>query len=112
MKKKLKIILETDSQRMHVKDAPKSRKRVLKEYSGFEELNDYKNVDNLERSQNMYSAFYGGVDPRRRGEMAAGGMVKEDDTKMSNLSEKFIHREYPQFGYNSSPYIDDTMIKD
>jgi hypothetical protein len=54
--------------------------------------------------------YYAGIDPRRRKEMADAGMAKEDHRAIANLSPEFIHREYPRFGFYSTPYIDDTML--
>lgn len=51
-----------------------------------------------------------GIDPRRRQEMADGGMVREDDRAMANLSEKAIHHEYPKLPYYSTPY-NDALVK-
>lgn len=45
-------------------------------------------------------------DPRRRQELADGGMVREDQNAMANLSTRAVHHEYPRLGYYSSPYID------
>lgn len=45
-------------------------------------------------------------DPRRRQELADGGMVREDQRAMANLSPRAIHHEYPRLQYYSSPYID------
>lgn len=45
-------------------------------------------------------------DPRRRQELADGGMVREDRNAMANLSNRAIHHEYPRLQYYSSPYID------
>lgn len=45
-------------------------------------------------------------DPRRRQELADGGMVREDQAAMANLPRQAIHHEYPRLGYYSSPYID------
>jgi hypothetical protein len=61
-----------------------------------------------DRVEEMYSSFYAGLDPRRRQEVADGGMVKEDKGAMANLSNKPVHREYPPAGYYSSPYLDDS----
>jgi hypothetical protein len=44
-------------------------------------------------------------DPRRRQELADGGMVREDQNAMANLSPRAIHHEYPRLPYYSSPYI-------
>jgi hypothetical protein len=52
------------------------------------------------------------VDPRRRQELADGGMVREDRGAMANLSPKAISHEYPRLGYYSNPYIDSlTRVK-
>jgi hypothetical protein len=64
-----------------------------------------------ERVEDMYSAFYGGIDPRRRQEMADGGMVKEDINAMANLSPRFIHQEYAAHPYYSNPFIDDSVME-
>ncbi|MGA8764229.1 MAG: hypothetical protein WB562_15280 [Candidatus Sulfotelmatobacter sp.] len=45
------------------------------------------------------------VDPRRRQELADGGMVREDRKSMANLSNTAIHHEYPRLKYYSTPYI-------
>jgi len=45
-------------------------------------------------------------DPRRRQELADGGMVREDQAAMANLPRQAVHHEYPRLGYYSSPYID------
>lgn len=64
-----------------------------------------------ERIRGMMSEFYQGVDPRRREEIANGGMVQEDNKAMANLSERFIHREYPRFSFWSTPY-NDAILQD
>lgn len=51
-----------------------------------------------------------GIDPRRRQEMADGGMVREDQRAMSNLSPKAIHHEYPKLPFYSTPY-NDALVK-
>ncbi len=53
------------------------------------------------RAQQVENFFWKGVDPRRRIEIAEGGMVKEDRRAMANLSETPIHREYPDRALNS-----------
>lgn len=61
------------------------------------------------RTRDMDNEFYAGADPRRRQEMAEGGMIREDHQSMANLPRQAIHTEYPQAGYYSTPYIDDTV---
>ncbi len=63
----------------------------------------------FERLKNMQNEFYAGIDPRRRVELAEGGMVREDQSAMANLPRKAIHCEYPQASFYQSPYIDDTV---
>jgi len=53
------------------------------------------------RAQQLDNFFWKCVDPRRRIEMAEGGMVREDQRAMANLSETPIHREYPDRSLNS-----------
>lgn len=55
------------------------------------------------------SDFYAGIDPRRRFELASGGMVREDRNAIANLSNTPIHREMVNDGYYSTPYIDDAV---
>lgn len=92
------------------KSRPINRRESLDVYGNMEdksEMHSNRAYDNIE---SMYSAFYAGVDPRRRREMAAGGMVKEDRNAMANLSNTPVHREYPPAGYfNQNPYIDDSV---
>jgi hypothetical protein len=49
-------------------------------------------------------------DPRRRQELADGGMVREDERAMANLPRQAVHHEYPRLGYYSSPYIDSLAV--
>ena len=64
--------------------------------------------DMLARIKNMQNAFYAGLDPRRRKEVADSGMIQEDHRAMSNLPENFTHTEYPtrKTAFYSDPYID------
>lgn len=57
----------------------------------------------------MENEFYAGVDPRRKIELAEGGMVREDRNAMANLPRQAIHCEYPQAPFYNSQYIDDTV---
>lgn len=38
--------------------------------------------------------FYAHVDPRRRQEIADARMIREDHSKIANLSEKAIHQQF------------------
>lgn len=76
----------------------------------------YKNEEaneraNFERAQSAASAFYAGIDPRRRVEIADAGMVQEDPGAIANLPTRFIHTEYPRFGFKTRPYIDDSELE-
>lgn len=99
----------TNDRKLHSKVRAKSRNQVEDVYSNMEIKRDLHNQFMYDRVQSMYSSFYGGLDPRRRNEMADAGMVKEDRNAMSNLSGEPVHREYPRAGYYSNPYIDDSM---
>jgi len=68
--------------------------------------------EDYERIENMKSAFYGGIDPRRRQELSDGGMIEEDPKAMANLPRMARHMEYPSAGYYTTPYIDDTVDND
>ncbi len=61
------------------------------------------------RLKDTENEFYQGVDPRRRKEIADGGMVREDHTAMSNLPRQAIHCEYPGASYYESNYMDTSV---
>lgn len=86
-----------------------NREEAMKVYGVVEEKSQAYSNRAFDRVEEMYSSFYAGLDPRRRQEMADGGMAKEDRAAMANLSEKAIHRQYPPAGYYSTPYIDDSV---
>ncbi len=81
-------------------------RNVYEEMYNIQQRNDQRA---FERLKNMENEFYAGVDPRRRQEMADGGMVREDHVAMSNLPRQAIHCEYPQSYYYGTPYLDDTI---
>ncbi|HLT41514.1 MAG TPA: hypothetical protein VKZ95_02330 [Sphingobacteriaceae bacterium] len=82
-----------------------SRPGIKKRYRNSDILADEYNNRAIGRVIDMYSPFYAGIDPRRRQEMADGGMVKEDPAAMANLSSEFIHAQYPRVPYYSNPFI-------
>lgn len=86
-----------------------SRDEALSVYPVVETKSEQYSQRAYDRVEEMYSSFYAGLDPRRRQEMADGGMVKEDRKSIANLSEKFVHREYPSQPYYANPYLDDTV---
>ena len=85
------------------------RDESRKVYANLEDKGEMRSFMAFDRVEEMYSAFYAGLDPRRKQEMADGGMVKEDRNAMANLSPTPISREYPPAAFWSSPYIDDSV---
>ncbi len=85
------------------------RYEIREEYEKMYENEQRRNERAFARTRNMENEFYAGLDPRRRQEMADGGMVREDHQAMSNLPRQAIHCEYPQSYYYQTPYIDDTI---
>lgn len=57
---------------------------------------------NYELERMAAAAFMAEVDPRRRGELADGGMVREDRVAMANLPRQAIHCEYPAPGFEDA----------
>ena len=85
------------------------RHEVRAEYDEMYKLEQRRDQRAFNRTRDMENEFYAGVDPRRRQEVAEGGIVKEDLNAMANLPRQAIHHEYPQAGYYASQYIDDTV---
>ncbi len=85
------------------------RFEIREEYKNMYDNEQRRNERAFARVRNMENEFYAGVDPRRRQEMADGGMVREDHVAMSNLPRQAIHCEYPQSYYYGTPYLDDTI---
>jgi hypothetical protein len=90
----------------------RSRNQVLDTYRGSEFKQNIKNDFSYDRVEELYSSFYAGLDPRRRTEMADGGMVSEDRNAMANLSNTGFQKEYPRAGYYTNPYIQDSVEKE
>jgi len=78
-------------------------------YDKMNRLHQQRDQRAFQSIREMENEFYAGVDPRRRQELADAGMVREDHSQMANLPRQAIHHEYPQAGYYSTPYIDDTL---
>jgi hypothetical protein len=99
--------------RSNIKDAERikaSPRRYIRDIdSDMHVLNEEYTNRAMRRVESMRNAFYGGIDPRRRQEAADGGMVREDNNAMANLSEQFVHREYPRVPYYANPFIDDAI---
>jgi len=83
-----------------------SRPEIEKNYQGNLTNEEQYNQELFAQTRNMQSAFYSGVDPRRRVEMADAAMVQEDPNAVANLSSRFIHREYPRQGFSANPFLD------
>lgn len=75
-------------------------------YREIYELEQRRDQRDFERTKEMENEFFAGVDPRRRSELAQGGMVREDHKAMANLPKQAIHCEYPQAGFYETPYLD------
>lgn len=88
-------------------ERPVNRREIEKRYAEmYKKLqrHDEMAVDMVEDAR---SRFYAGLDPRRRQEVADAGMVQEDPHAIANLSPRFIHREYSNEGFYSTPFLDD-----
>lgn len=85
------------------------RHEVRQEYENIYQIEQERDQRAFERIKEMRGEFYGGIDPRRRKEIADGGMVKEDQKAMANLPRQAIHCEYPQAPFYQSPYIDNAV---
>lgn len=59
---------------------------------------------NYELDRALSAAFFAQVDPRRRPDLADGGMVREDRAAMANLPRQAIHCEYPAPGFKPTRY--------
>jgi len=85
------------------------RKMARVDYQDFYDMDVRLSAMNLQRARDMNSCFFAGVDPRKHKEMADGGLVKEDRNAMANLPMQAVHHEYPRFGYDTGPFIDDSV---
>ena len=82
------------------------RKQVEEDYSAFNRDEARAIRHAYERSRQIGGEFGGGLDPRRRQEVADAGMIREDHTQMANLPRQAQHHEFEQNGYAMNPYID------
>lgn len=87
-----------------------TRKQTRQTYDDFKNIRQSVSVEQLAHMRAMQNAFFAGVDPRRRRELADSGMVHEDHTAMANLSPVGYQKEYPKdgTGFVFTPYLDDT----
>lgn len=56
-----------------------------------------------------YSDAYAGYDDRRRQELEDSMMIKEDRSKIANLPQEVMIKEYPQSPYYAQPKLNDTV---
>jgi hypothetical protein len=54
-------------------------------------------------------AFRQAIDPRRRPEISDSQLVKEDHTKMSNLSERAIHKQWTPGRYSPHYWMESEV---
>jgi hypothetical protein len=85
------------------------RHEIRAEYAAVYQNEQRRNERAFARVRDMENEFYAGLDPRRKQEMADGGMVREDLKAMANLPRQAIHCEYPQSYYYATPYLDDSI---
>ena len=90
----------------------RSRKQSRETYDIYAQKDALISDMNCDRVQQAYSRFYAGIDPRRKKEMAEGGMIQEDRQAMSNLPQQGFQRHYPRAGYYTNPYIQDSELTD
>ena len=95
--------------KLHRPARAKNRAEARDVYHNYEMKRDSSNQFNYDRVKELENKFYGGIDPRRRGEMADAGMIHEDQRAMSNLPEKGYQQEYPRSGFEGHPFIDDSI---
>lgn len=53
--------------------------------------------------------YYEGQEARSRQEYADSMMIREDRTKIANLPQEVIMKEYPKTDVLRTPYLDDTI---
>ena len=88
------------------------RQGVRDYYRDMYELEQRRDQRAFARVQDMENEFYAGVDPLRRKELAAGGMIREDRNAMANMPRQAIHCEFPHAGFYTSNYIDNAVRED
>ena len=64
------------------------RHEVRNRYVQMYDLEQERSQRAFDRVRDMENEFFAGVDPRRRRELADGGMVREDHVAMANLPAK------------------------
>jgi hypothetical protein len=87
------------------------RTEIEQDYSAFNRDEDRCIAYAYERARQIGGEFGGGLDPRRRQEVADGGLIREDPTQMANLPRQARHHEFPAAGYYMTPYLDDSRLE-
>ncbi len=97
----------------HPHDEVRHKKPVAKEISRLDGKNEFETMNRedyrreelaFHRAQQVGDFWWMGVDPRRKVELAHGGMVREDHKAMANLPTQAIHTEYPDRGFSSNGF--------
>jgi hypothetical protein len=96
---------------MSRKERSVKRPEIESDYSAFNRDEDRNIRYAYERSRQIGGEFGGGLDPRRRQEVADGGLIREDHNSIANLPRMAQHHEFPQAGYYMTPYLDDTRLE-
>lgn len=96
---------------MALKERAVKRKEIVQDYTDFNRDEQRHVEKSFARAREIGGAYGGGLDPRRRQEVADGGLVREDLTQIANLPRMAQHHEFPQEGYYMNPYLDDTRLE-
>jgi hypothetical protein len=95
---------------MSKKERSVRRKEIEVDYSAFNRDRDRSVENAYRRAREIGGEFGGGLDPRRRQEVADAGLIREDHTQMANLPRMAQHHEFPVGGYYMTPYLDATRM--
>jgi hypothetical protein len=87
------------------------RIEIEEDYSAFNRDEDRSIANAYRRAREIGGEFGGGLDPRRRQEVADAGLIREDHNAMANLPRMAQHHEFPAAGYYMTPYLDDTRLE-
>lgn len=87
------------------------RTEIEQDYSAFNRDEDRSIANAYRRAREIGGEFGGGLDPRRRQEVADAGLIREDHTQMANLPRMAQHHEFPAAGYYMTPYLDDSRLE-
>lgn len=97
---------------MAIKQRSVRRPEVERDYTAFELERDRVVAEKYRRAREIAGEFGGGLDPRRRQEVADAGLIREDHTAMANLPRTAQHHEFPVGGFYMTPYLDATRLGD